>query len=73
MLGRNSGFGALVKVDTPHIRVTHFVLHMHASTTKTLPPKLAELLRILAESVNYVNNSALKHRIFKGLCNEMGF
>ena len=40
--------------------------------TKTLPPKLAEVLKIVVECVNYVRNSALKHRIFKELCNEMG-
>ncbi|XP_035007625.1 protein ZBED8-like [Hippoglossus stenolepis] len=43
MLGRHSGFGALVKSDAPHIIVTHCVLH-----------------------------SAMKHRIFKELCKEMG-
>lgn len=72
MLGRNSGFGALVKGDAPHIIVTHCVLHRHALATKTLPSKLAEVLKIVVECVNYVRNSALKHRIFKELCNEIG-
>ena len=72
MLGRHSGFGALVKIDAPHIIVTHCVLHRHALATKTLPPKLAEVLQIVVECVNYVRNSAMKHRIFKELCNEMG-
>lgn len=67
-----SGFGALVKVAAPHIIITHCVLHRHALTTKTLPPKLAEVLKIVVECVNYVQNSALKHRIFKELCNEIG-
>ena len=71
MLGRHSGFGALVKIDAPHIIVTHCVLHRHALATKTLPPKLAEVLQIVVECVNYVRNSAMKHRIFKELCNEM--
>ncbi|XP_045113670.1 protein ZBED8-like [Portunus trituberculatus] len=44
----------------------------HALATKTLPPKLAEVLKIVVECVNYVRNSALKHHIFKELCNEMG-
>jgi len=30
--------------------------------------KLAEVLQILVECVNYVQNSAMKHRIFKELC-----
>jgi hypothetical protein len=72
MLGRHSGFGALVKSDAPHIIVTHCVLHRHALATKTLPPKLVEVLKIVVECVNYVRNSAMKHRIFKELCNEMG-
>ncbi|KAJ3583706.1 hypothetical protein NHX12_015820 [Muraenolepis orangiensis] len=72
MLGRKSGFGALVKADAPHIIVTHCVLHRHALATKILPPKLAEVLQIVVESVNYVRNSATKHRIFNELCKEMG-
>ena len=43
MLGRKSGFGALVKADAPHITVTHCVLHRHALATKTFPPKLAKV------------------------------
>uniref|UniRef100_A0AAQ4RQI6 DUF4371 domain-containing protein n=1 Tax=Gasterosteus aculeatus aculeatus TaxID=481459 RepID=A0AAQ4RQI6_GASAC len=72
MLGRKSGFGALVKADAPHIIVTHCILHRHALATKTLPPKLAEVLKIVVECVNYVRNSALRHRIFSELCKEMG-
>ncbi|XP_075684349.1 protein FAM200C-like [Rhinoderma darwinii] len=72
MLGRKSGFGALVKADAPHIIVTHCILHRHALATKTLPPKLAEVLKIVVEYVNYVRNSALRHRIFSKLCKEMG-
>ncbi|XP_054591621.2 protein FAM200C-like [Nothobranchius furzeri] len=39
---------------------------------KTLPPKMAEVLKIVVECVNYVRNSALRHRIFSKLCKEMG-
>ncbi|GAA6095268.1 protein ZBED8 [Tachysurus ichikawai] len=72
MLGRKSGFGALVKADAPHIIVTHCILHRHALATKTLSPTLAEVLKIVVECVNYVRNSALRHRIFSELCKEMG-
>ena len=58
MLGRNSGFGALLKADASHIKVTHCVLHRHTLATETLPPILAEVLKIVVESVNYVRNSA---------------
>ncbi|XP_019202536.1 protein ZBED8-like [Oreochromis niloticus] len=72
MLGRNSGFGALVKADAPHIIVTHCILHRHALATKTLPPKMAEVLKTVVECVNYVRNSAMRHRIFSELCKEVG-
>ena len=72
MLGKKSGFGALVKADASHITVTHCLLRRHALTTKIFPPKLAEILTIVMECVNYVRNSALKQRIFKDMCNEMG-
>lgn len=39
--------------------------------TKALPPKLAEVLKTVVEGVNYVQNSALKHRIFSGGVNIM--
>ena len=71
MLGIHSGFGELVKIDALNIIVTHCVLHRHALATKTFPPKLAEVLQIVFECVNYVRNSAMKHRIFKELCNNM--
>ena len=41
-------------------------------SNKNSHPKLAEALTIVTECVNYVRNSALKHRTFKVLCNEMG-
>ena len=72
MLGRKSGFDALVKADAPHITVTHCLLHRHALATKTFPPKFAEVLTIMVEFLNYVRNSTLKHRIIKELCNEIG-
>jgi len=72
MLGRNSSFGALVKADAPHVIVTHCVLHRHALASKTLPPELADVLKIVVETVNYVRSSTLNHRIFKELCNKIG-
>ena len=71
MLGRKSGFGAVVKADAPHITVTHCLLHKHALATKTFTPKLAEVLKFVVEFVNYVRNSVIKHHIFKKLANEM--
>ena len=49
----DTGYGALVKSDAAHIIVTHCVLHRYAMATKTLPPKLAEVLKIVVERVNF--------------------
>ncbi|KAF2351452.1 hypothetical protein FHG87_017790 [Trinorchestia longiramus] len=70
-LERKSGFGAAVKADAPHIIVAHCILHRHALATKTLPPKLSEILKIV-DCVNCMQSSALRHRIFSELCKEMG-
>ncbi|KAF2351402.1 hypothetical protein FHG87_017838 [Trinorchestia longiramus] len=70
-LGRKSSFGAVMKADAPHIIVTHCILHRHELATKTSPPKLAEVLKIV-DCVNYMQSSALRHRIFSELCKEMG-
>ena len=40
MLWKKSGFGALVKVDAPHITETNCLLHRHALATKNLPSKI---------------------------------
>ena len=71
MLERNFGFGTLLKANAPHITVTHCLLHRHALATKTFTPKLAEVLKIVVEYVNYVRNNAMKQHIFKELCNEI--
>ena len=71
MLERNSGFGMPLKANAPHRTVTHCLLHRHALATKTFTPKLAEVLKIVVEYVNYVQNNAMKQRIFKELCNEI--
>ena len=71
MLERNFGFGTLLKTNAPHITVTHCLLHRHALLTKTFTPKLADVLKIVVEYVNYVRNNAMKQRIFKELCNEI--
>ncbi|KAF2353302.1 hypothetical protein FHG87_015941 [Trinorchestia longiramus] len=70
-LGKKSCFSAVVKANAPHIIVTHCILHRHALATKTLPPKLVEVLKIV-DYVNYMQISALRHRIFSELCKEMG-
>lgn len=62
----------MVKADTPHNIVTHCVLHKQALTTKALRLKLVAVLKIVVKCVHYVWNNAMKQRIFKELCNEVG-
>ena len=54
MMGCNSGLRGLIKGDAPHITITHCMLHRHALMSKTLPSSLADVLKIVVETVNYV-------------------
>ena len=72
MFKSNSGFFVLMKADAPHMIITHCLLHKYALATKTFTPKLAKVLKVMVECVNYVRNSAVKYHLFKDLCNEMG-
>ena len=71
MIGCRSGLRALIKQDAPDVVFTHCMLHRHALAFKTLPPELAEALKIVIESINYVRGRALNHRIFMQLCEQM--
>ena len=71
MMGCNSGLRGLIKGDAPHITITHCMLHRHALMSKTLPSSLADVLKILVETVNYVKGRPLNHRIFMQLCELM--
>ena len=71
MMGCNSGLRGLIKGDAPHITITHCMLHRHALMSKTLPSSLADVLKIVVETVNYVKGRPLNHRIFMQLCELM--
>ena len=47
------------------------MLHKHALVSKMLPLSLADVLKIVVETVNFVRGRALNHRIFMQLCEEM--
>ena len=68
MMGCNSGLRGLIKGDAPHITITHCMLHRHALMSKTLPSSLADVLKIVVETGNYVKGRPLNHRIFMQLC-----
>ena len=72
MLGKTSGFAALVKKEAPQVNVTHCFLHRYALTSKTLPENLRKVLSDSVKIVNLIRVRALNYRIFKKLCQEMG-
>jgi len=72
MLGKRSGFGALVKAEAPQVVVTHCFLHRHALASKTLSPSLKSAMDIAVEAVNFIRSKALNHRLFKIFCKEVG-
>ena len=72
MLGKTSGFAALVKKEALQVNVTYCFLHRYALASKTLPENLRQVLSDNAKIVNLIRVRALNHRIFKKLCQEMG-
>ena len=72
MLGKTSGFAALVKKEAPQVNVTHCFLHGYALASRTLPENLRQVLSDSVKIVNLIRVRALNHRIFKKLCQEMG-
>ena len=71
MIGCKPGLRDLIKSVSPHIAFTHCMLHKHALVSKMLPSSLADVLRIVVETVNFVRGQALNYRIFMQLCEEM--
>ena len=71
MIGCKSGLRDLIKSVSPHIAFTHCMLHKHTLVSKMLPSSLADVFRIVVETVNFVRGQALNHRIFMQLCEEM--
>lgn len=71
MIGKRSGFAALLKEKVPDIIVKHCFLHRHALAAKTLPPYLEDVLCICVQVVNFIRGRPLHHRLFKNFCEEM--
>ena len=71
MLGKKSGFTALVKKINPNVITSHCILHQHALASKTLPASMKEVLDVVVKIVNFIRARALNHRVFKVMCEEM--
>ena len=72
MIGKKSGFAALLKTKIPDIIVKHCFLHRHALAAKTLTPNLKNVLSICVQVVNFIRGRPLHHRLFKLFCEKMG-
>ena len=72
MMGKRSGFIALVKSRCPDVIVTHCVLHRHALATKTLPEELRDVMAVVVTTVNFIRGRALNHRLFQVFCEDIG-
>ena len=72
MIGKKSGFAALLKTKIPDIIVKHCFFHRHALVAKTLTPSLKKVLSICVQVVNFIRGRPLHHRLFKLFCEKMG-
>ena len=70
ILGNNSRFFALSKQEILHLQDTHCFPYRHALASKTLPPKLKNLLDTSVKTINLIRGRALKHCLFKSLCQD---
>ena len=72
MMGKRSGFVALVKEKCPDVILTHCVLHRHALATKTLTKELGDVMVIVVATVNCIRARALNYRLFQVFCENIG-
>lgn len=73
MTGQHKGLVTRLKrVAHPDLKVTHCFLHREQLAAKDMSSNLHEVLNECVTIVNYIRKSALKTRIFKILCEEMG-
>lgn len=71
MVGRLTGFLALVKKESPDIIFTHCFLHREALVAKSLVPELNDVLQTVIKIVNFIKSRPLKSRLFDNLCSAM--
>ena len=72
MLGNNLGFFASLKQEIPHLQGAHCFLYQHALASKTLLPKLKNVLDTSVKTINLIRGRGLNHRLFKLFCQDFG-
>ena len=71
MLGCGSGFKQRVKLMSSRMIGVHCMIHRQVLASKTLPPHLNMILKVVVRAVNYIKTNALYTRLFAKLCQEM--
>ena len=71
MLGVRGGFVTLVKNGCPHVTSSHCSLHRYALASKTLPPRLMEVMDVAVKVINFIRARAKNHRLFQLLATEI--
>jgi hypothetical protein len=71
-MAKISGFVTHVRKEIPRIMMTGCMLHLHGSTTKTLPTMLKDVLSITNSVVIFIRVHALNHCFFCAVCEESG-
>ena len=71
MLGNNQNF---LLVETGNFALARYplFLHRHALASKTLLPKLKNVLNTSVKTINLIRGRVLNHRLFKSLCQDFG-
>ena len=72
MMGKRSGFVALVKKKCPDVIATRYVLHCQALATKTLPKELGDVMASVVATVNFIRARAFNHRLLQVFCEDIG-
>lgn len=71
MLGKQSGFNALLKRVAPNVTTIHCMLHREALAARTMPDSLKSVLSETIKIVNFIKSSAVNTRLFRIFCREM--
>ena len=72
MIGVRRGFVTLVKNEWPHVTSSHCSLHRYALASKTLHPRLMEVMDVAVKVINFICSRAKNHRLFQLLAEEVG-
>ena len=71
MIGRQSGFVALMKQVAPHIVSNDCAIHKYDLACETLPLELKSVLDSVLKAVNFIRGRAVNSRLFKVFCDDL--